>query len=225
MYRLYHHPICPFSRQIRLLLAAKDIGFELVKENFWERRREFIAMNPAGKLPVLFDNTSIIPVSSTSVIIEYIEEKHKESNSYIGEGLGRKAEARRIQVWFDNKFYNEVGKYILDERFYNRYLPEKKYPDSEILRKARKNLLVHLKYIEYLLESRKYLAGDYISIADFAAASHLSSIDYFGDINWNLYLSVKDWYSVVKSHKFFMEILKDRIVNIDPPEHYSKLDF
>lgn len=225
MYRLYHHPICPFSRKVRVHLASKDIGFELVQENFWERRKEFVAMNPAATIPVLFDNESATLIINSSVIIEYIEEKHKETKSLLGDNPVKRSEVRRLQCWFDEKFYHEVSHYVLNERYFNRFLPGSHSPNSEILRVARKNLNIHLSYIEYLLESRKYLAGDQISVADFAAACQISVLDYFGDINWNHYLPTKDWYSLMKSHKIFNEILKDRIANINPPEHYSKLDF
>jgi glutathione S-transferase len=225
MYRLYHHPICPFSRKVRVHLAAKEIGFDLIQENFWERRKEFIAMNPAGTLPVLFDHSNASVIVNSATIIEYIEEKHSETKSFLGEALPKRAEVRRLQNWFDEKFYYEVTKYVLNERYLNRYLPGVKAPDSEILRVARRNLNIHLSYIEYLLESRKYLAGDQISVADFAAACQISVLDYFGDINWHHYLPAKDWYSLIKSHKIFGEILKDRLPNITPPDYYSKLDF
>ena len=225
MYRLYHHSICPFSRKVRVYLAAKEIGFELIQENFWERRKEFIAMNPSGTVPVLFDNANATLIATSSVIIEYIEEKHNETQSFIGDSIAKRAEVRRLQNWFDEKFYYEVSKYVLNERYFNRYLPGSHSPNSETLRVARRNLNIHLSYIEYLLESRKYLAGDQISLADFAAACQISVLDYFGDINWHHYLPAKDWYSLIKSHKIFGEILKDRIPNINPPEWYSKLDF
>lgn len=225
MYRLYHHSICPFSRKVRVHLAAKEIGCELIQENFWERRKEFIAMNPEGVVPVLFDNANATVVCGSDVIIEYIEEKHKETKSFLGENVGKRAEVRRLQNWFDHKFYLEVSKHVLNERFFNRYLPDANSPSSEVLRVARRNLNIHLSYIEYLLETRKYLAGDQISVADFAAASQLSVLDYFGDINWQHYVPAKEWYSLIKSHKVFSEVLKDRIANVAPPEWYSKLDF
>ena len=225
MYRLYHHSLCPFSRKVRVHMAAKEIGFELVPENFWERRKEFIAMNPAGTLPVLFDNANSVVISNSSTIVEYIEEKHQETKNFIGDSLVTRAEVRRLQNWFDEKFYNEVSKHVLNERHFNRYLPGVNAPDSEVLRVTRRNLNIHLSYIEYLLETRKYLGGDHISVADFSAAAQISVLDYFGDINWHHYLPAKDWYSLIKSHKIFGEILKDRIPNINPPEWYSKLDF
>ncbi len=225
MYKLYHHPLCPFSRKVRIYLAAKEVLFELVVENFWERRKEFIALNAAATVPVMFDNNNAVAISYSSVIVEYIEEKHQEIRNFIGKNIEEKAEARRLSIWFDEKFYHEVSRYIINERYLKRFLPGSHAPDSDILRAARRNLNVHLNYIEYLLESRKYLAGDYISIADFSAAAQISVLDYFGDINWQHYQTVKDWYGLIKSHKAFHDILKDRIANINPPEWYSNIDF
>ena len=68
MYRLYYHPLCPFSRKVRVHLTAKEIDFELVQENFWERRKEFIAMNPAGTVPIIFDNENANLIIDSSVI-------------------------------------------------------------------------------------------------------------------------------------------------------------
>jgi len=225
MYTLYHQTLCPFSRKIRFLLSQKEIHFDLIKENFWERRKEFIAINTAGTVPVLFDNHNHQVICGSSVIAEYIEEKHDESKNYIGESLMKRAEARRIQLWFDEKFYNEVSKTILKERFFNRFLRNSTTINPDNLRFAKYNLNIHLNYIEFLLESNKYLAGDQISIADFAAAGHLSSLDYFGDIDWQNRDLLKEWYSVVKSQRGFFEILKDRIAGIIPTDQYGKLDF
>ena len=225
MYKLYHHPLCPFSRKIRIFLAAKEIEFELVVENFWERRKEFLAINPASAVPVLFDQENNFFICNSSAIIEYIEEKHCKNINFIGDSLVGKAEARRIQGWFDDKFYYEVSKYILAEKYFNRFSPISHQPNSEILAIARHNLNSHLGYIEYLIENQKYLARDQISIADFAALGHISVLDYFGDINWRHHEEIKNWYSLIKSHKFFSQILKDRVANIPPPDNYSKLDF
>jgi glutathione S-transferase len=79
--------------------------------------------------------------------------------------------------------------------------------------------------IEYLLENSKYLNGDQISIADFSASANLSILDYFGDINWHHHSNIKEWYVLLKSHRFFADILTDRITNILPPVYYSQLDF
>ncbi len=59
MRTLYHLWLSPFSRKVRLVLAEKDLDFHLEVEQTWERRREFLALNPTGEVPVLVepDNT------------------------------------------------------------------------------------------------------------------------------------------------------------------------
>jgi glutathione S-transferase len=225
MYKLYHQILCPFSRKIRICLAAKEIKFELISENFWSRRREFIALNPALTVPVLLDSNNRA-ISGSYVITEYLEEKYSQSNSLIGQKIEEKAEARRIQYWFDEKFFTDVSKYLIYEKYFKRFLNKNNAsPESHILNIASDNLVTHLNYIEFLTEGRQYLAADRITIADFAAAAHISVLDYFGYINWRNYPMVKAWYSLVKSHQSFSAILRDRIANINPPEYYNKLDF
>ncbi|MEO0438953.1 MAG: glutathione S-transferase N-terminal domain-containing protein, partial [Pseudomonadota bacterium] len=53
MIRLYHVPLSPFCRKVRLSLAEKKLEVDLVEEKYWEKDPEFIRRNPAGKVPVL----------------------------------------------------------------------------------------------------------------------------------------------------------------------------
>src|SRR6476646_3347167 len=55
MLTLYHHPFCPHSRFIRLALGELGIAPRLVEERVWERREEFLALNPEGTTPVLIE--------------------------------------------------------------------------------------------------------------------------------------------------------------------------
>src|SRR4029077_321584 len=55
MWQLFQFPLCPFSRKVRLVLSEKGIGHELVRENPWEQRDEFIDLNPAGETPVMVE--------------------------------------------------------------------------------------------------------------------------------------------------------------------------
>ena len=58
MWQLFQFPLCPFSRKVRLVLGEKGVAHELVRENPWERRDEFVDLNPAGETPVLVDSTA-----------------------------------------------------------------------------------------------------------------------------------------------------------------------
>src|SRR5687767_5640398 len=55
MVTLFHHPFCPHSRFIRLALGEYGALFDLAEERVWERREEFLLLNPAGATPVLLE--------------------------------------------------------------------------------------------------------------------------------------------------------------------------
>ena len=64
-----------------------------------------------------------------------------------------------------------------------------------------------------------------MTLADFAAAAHLSSLDYISDVDWHRSEVVKDWYAKIKSRPAFRSILADQVPGFPPPRHYSDLDF
>ena len=73
MLTLFHHPVCPHSRFVRLVLEEYGLSPRLVEERVWERRAEFLMLNPAGTTPVLVEEGGP-PVPGVSVIAEYIDE-------------------------------------------------------------------------------------------------------------------------------------------------------
>ena len=88
-----------------------------------------------------------------------------------------------------------------------------------------KKIKYHLDYIAWLLEQRSWLAGDLMSLADFAAAAHLSALDYISDVDWHRSKTLKDWYAKIKSRPAFRSILADQVPGFPQPSHYADLDF
>jgi glutathione S-transferase len=221
MRRLYHMPLSPFCRKIRLVLAEKKIEVELVEEKPWERRMDYLRMNPAGKVPML--KTDDLVLGESSAIFEYLEETVPEPPLLPRTPTDR-AEARRLAAWFDDKFHNEVTANLVYERV-NKKLMKAGYPESEKIKAGLRNIKYHLDYMEWLLEHRRWLAGDYMTIADFAGAAHLSCLDYVADVDWTRGQGVRDWYSKIKSRPAFRSILADLVPGFTPPQHYADLDF
>jgi len=221
MVLLVHHSISPQSRKIRLIMAEKKMLFVLKEENPWNLSQEMLNINPAGELPILiFDGTV---VSGNNAITEYLEESNPQYKLLPEKPL-EKAEVRRLVEWFDIKFYNEVYKYIVTEKIIKRF-HLKQAPNTKILKAGLNNLKFHLEYIDYLADRNNYLAGKELSLADLTAAAHLSIIDYLGDISWNEYKNAKIWYAKIKSRPSFKDILKDTIRGIQPSSNYTNLDF
>lgn len=222
MRTLYHVWLHPFSRKVRLALAEKKLEFDLQVEKIWERRTAFLAMNPAGDVPVLVEEDGTI-LSNSQVICEYLEEVYPEVN-LLGADPIQRAETRRLVGWFDVKFNREVTDNLVGEKLMKRFLKLGE-PHGPSIRAGHANIHYHLDYIGFLTEKRTWLAGEKFTLADIAAAAHLSAIDYIGDVPWEEHHHARDWYSRVKSRPSFKSLLEDRIPGFTPVEHYENVDF
>ena len=219
---LYHLWLSPFCRKVRIVLAEKRLDFGLKAESVWDRRPEFLKLNPAGEVPVLIEGDGSA-ISGSDAICEFLDEMHAEP-SLIGRGALARAEGRRLVYWFDHKFNDEVTRYLIGEKINKRFLGLGQ-PSSAAIRAGYANIETHLAYIGWLMERRHWLAGDDFSLADIAAAAQLSSVDYLGDVPWDAWPEAKNWYARVKSRPSLRPLLADHIPGVPPPRHYADLDF
>ncbi|PHP26864.1 FtsZ-binding protein FzlA [Limimaricola cinnabarinus] len=219
--RLYHFPLSPFSRKVRLSLAEKRIEVELVEERYWEQDTEFLRRNPAGKVPILKLGNRLM--SESSAICEYLEEVQPDP-PLLPQSPEARFEVRRLVGWFDDKFHREVTSKLLGERVFKKVMGGG-YPDSSNVKAGARAIKYHLDYMAWLLDQRRWLAGNELSLADFAAAAHLSCLDYISDVDWNRSETVKDWYAKIKSRPAFRSLLADQLPGFPQPAHYADLDF
>ena len=219
---LFHLPLSPFSRKVRLVLAEKRLPCELRVEKVWEQRSEYLDLNPAGTVPTLLEDSGLAIPDST-VIAEYLEEAYPDT-PLLGRTHPERVETRRLAAWFDGKFHAEVTNCLLGEKYMKR-LTGRGNPDAAILRGGYAALGPHLDYVGWLSETRSWLAGEAISLADFAAAAQISSLDYIGEIDWAAAPAAKEWYARMKSRPCFRGVLADRVPGLAPAPHYADLDF
>lgn len=223
MWQLYQFPLCPFSRKVRLLLGEKGIAYDLVRESPWLQRDEFLDMNPTGATPVMVEAERNITLIDSQAICEYFEETVEKFPLISGSSIAR-AEIRRLVAWFDQNFYGDVVAPLLHERMRKRIV-DRAAPDARVLREAMKNANTHLDYMDYLLDHRNWMGGSMMSLADVAAAAHLSVADYLGGIDWVGHEQTRRWYAGFKSRPSFRPLLSERMEVIAPPPHYEKPDF
>ncbi|QDH13213.1 glutathione S-transferase family protein [Formicincola oecophyllae] len=239
MRTLHHVPHHPPSRLVRLALAEKRLPVELRSVPIWERPEDFLILNPAGEVPVLRDREplaneahlagapgaqppKLLTLCGASVIVEYLEEAYPQIN-LMGRTLAQKAETRRLVDWFMRLFDRDVTSALVGEKIDKRL--SRQSVDSTAIRRGYKNLKFHLDYLGWLAETRSWLGGHDLSLADFAAAAQISTLDYLGEINWHQVPAVRDWYSRIKSRPCFRGLLSDRVPGRQPPAHYADLDF
>lgn len=218
------------SRFIRLVLSEYGFQIDLVEEQTWEMRREFLSLNPSGTLPVYVDD-NMRALAGAFVISEFIDETHgvlKRDRRLFAEDPFQRAEIRRLTEWFLQKMEQDVTRPLVRERVYKLHMPTTLgggAPDSKVLRTARGNIRQHLKYLSWLAGSRPWLAGERLSYADLSAGAAISVLDYLGEIEWNEAPIVKDWYQRLKSRPSFRPLLSERVRGLTPVSHYADLDF
>jgi glutathione S-transferase len=230
MATLHHAPLCPLSRFVRVVAAEMGLDLTLVDERVWERRREFLLINPAGETPVLQEESGLVAIGA-GVIAEYLDETRGLSlgeRRLLPESVEGRLEVRRLLDWFNVKFFAEVSGPMVAEKITKRFQrPEEGGgpPDMPSLRAARANVRYHLKYVGWLLQRREWLAGERMSYADLAAAAHLSCADYLGDVPWTEDEAAHAWYARIKSRPSFRPLLADRVPGMAPAAHYADPDF
>jgi glutathione S-transferase len=227
---LYHHPMSTASRFVRLIFSEYGVQADLIEEQIWEKRKDFLALNPAGALPVYVDD-NMRALCGATIISEFVDETSgvlKRDRRLLAEDPFQRAEIRRLTEWFLNKMEQDVTRPLARERVFKLFMAHDQgggAPDSKVLRTSRNNIRQHMRYLDWLTSSRTWLAGERMTYADLAAASAISVLDYLGEIDWNEWRQIKEWYQRIKSRPGFRPLLSDRIRGVTPVSHYADLDF
>src|SRR5205085_3716368 len=119
---LFHHPFCPQSRFVRCALGELGIKPRLVEEGVWERREEFLALNPEGATPVLIEEGHPA-VPGAAIIAEYLDETRGAEageRRLLPADFFARVEVRRLTHWFHVKFFGEVSHFLVTERIYKQ---------------------------------------------------------------------------------------------------------
>lgn len=227
MPKLHHFSLDPHGRRLRLSLAEYGVDVRLTEEKPWAPSAQLNALNPAGLSPVFIEDSGIA-ICGPEAITEYLEETLGQDKPLIPGNAIARAEVRRLNNWFDVKFYTEVTEPVLTEKVIRRFVAGPTGSSAPQMARVRQGLQIlksHLDYISALAEERSWLAGDDLSLADLAAAAHISAIDYLGDVPWAEHPVAQIWYQRIKSRPSFRVLLGDTVAGVAPSAHYADLDF
>jgi glutathione S-transferase len=224
MPRLLQYRLDPASRLVRLMCAEYGVALELEDVRPWNRDAELLEINPAATVPVLIEPDQP-PVVGILAAIDAIEEQHAPGSvsGLVPANPAARAEMWRLCEWVLIKLNDEVTRYILEEKIVKR--DRRDTPEPQVLRAAKANLGEHLLYFNWLFATRRWIAGELMSLADFALAAHLSSLDYLGDVLWDTAPETRQWYARIKSRPAFRTLLGDRVSSMPPSAGYADLDF
>ena len=74
MITLFDAARCPYCARVRIVLAEKDVPYDLVEIDLTDRPAWLYEKNPAGKVPVLEEDGWVLPESA--VIAEFLNERY-----------------------------------------------------------------------------------------------------------------------------------------------------
>jgi glutathione S-transferase len=225
MPRLLHHRLDPASRLARLMFSEYGVAIELEDIKPWRREPQLLELNPAATVPILIDEGEP-PAVGVLAVIHAIEDRYSPSavaGLFPSHGRDR-AEMWRLSEWVLMKLNDEVTRYVIEEKIVKRDTPGAA-PEPGVLRVAKANLVEHLRYFNWLFATRQWIAGDGMTLADFALAAHLSALDYLGDVDWDTSVETRNWYARIKSRPAFRTLLGDRVAGMPPHAGYANLDF
>ncbi len=155
----------PYAWKVWLALEHKGIPYGLKMLSFDKgdtKSPAFLAVNPRGKVPAIVEDG--VAVCESSVIVEYLEDRHPQKPLLPKDASGR-ATARRLAVEADNYLAHVV------DRLFNLTVYAQKPVMAAEISEVQEQGLGEIAKLEKALTA-DYLAGN-ISIADFTAYPHV----------------------------------------------------
>ena len=171
--KLYYSPLSSNSRKVRIVAAL--LGIELELQNVElpkgeQRRPEYLAINPMGKVPVLVDGDFVLPESAAIMI--YLAEAKPGNTLYPVERHAR-AEVNRWLFWAANHWFPAIGALAFEKVLKPRFFHGE--PDAAQIKRQEDLIQGFAKVLNEHLTKRQWVVGSTLTLADIAIAAAFAS--------------------------------------------------
>lgn len=195
MLKIYGALLSPFVRKVRCVLSEKQIPYELVATNPFDKSGDFLKRSPLGRIPALEDEQGRSLADST-VIAEYLEERFPTPALFPRDPYDR----ARVR-WFDEYADGGMAPSLTAKVFFQRVISAKLIKsgcDEAVVQSALKELPTFLGYLEGELDGRQYLVGETFTLADVSVACQLVNLRHAGvEIDRAKFPAVAAWFERV----------------------------
>ncbi len=174
MIRLYCFPRSGNSREVKLVLAEKQVAYQPVDvhaQDFDKQNPEFKKASPQGKVPAIVDGD--IYMSEAFEINQYLETKYPRP-ALMPADEARRREIREWVTLYDKRLVLKIGLLVIE-----CLLKPKDQQKEETKEKLRSEIAQGLAELDRRLEGQEYLFGDY-SLADAAVTPHIAALPILG---------------------------------------------
>lgn len=171
--KLYTHPLSSNARRVRLVVH--HLGLQLEEQvvdlaKGAQRAPEYLALNPMGKVPTLVDGD--VHLTESYAIMIYLCEKTGRRELYPDE-LAARTEINRWMFWGANEWSPIIARL----NFENMLKPMLGLgtPDPARVQEAENAFKQLATVLDNKLQSQQYIAGNRLSLADFALSASLAT--------------------------------------------------
>jgi glutathione S-transferase len=153
------------SLRARWTLQELEVDFESIKINLPagdNQRPEFLALNPAGKLPVLVDGDLVL--TESVAIVVYLAEKYP-AKGFLPAGLEQRAQVNRWLLFAVTELEQPLWRIARHTFLYEE---ARRVPADVPV--AAQDFTEMAAVLEKHMQRRQFIVGDRVTVADFVAA-------------------------------------------------------
>ncbi|XP_029665212.1 glutathione S-transferase 1-1-like [Formica exsecta] len=188
--QLYYLPPSPPCRAVMLTAEAIGLEMELIMLNIQAGEHltsEYEQLNPQKTIPFLVDDD--VKISESRAIMSYLVDQYGENDTLYPQN----PEARAL---VDQRLYFDLG--TLYASVFHYYMPVlRKQTDTYDLAQYEK-MTEAFRILDKFLEGHDYVTGDYLTIADLALVSSVTTAEVFG-FHLDDYENVTNWLEKVQT--------------------------
>jgi glutathione S-transferase len=169
--KLFHNPMSPNVRRVRLTAAVLGLELEEKKLDFAKgehKNPEYLALNPNGAVPTLVDGDFVL--TESRAIMQYLASTKPESGLLPRDEKAR-ADVVRWQFWDASHFSPPIGTLAMERLF--KGMMGLGDPDARKIEEALGSFRRFGSVLNKQLEGRKYIVGSALTLADLTIASSL----------------------------------------------------
>lgn len=195
MLKLHGALLSPFVRKVRVVLAEKQVPYDLVPANPFEKSSQFLELSPLGRIPALEDEQGR-SLADSSVIAEYLEERFPEPALFPRDPYDR----ARVR-WFDEYADGGMSPSLTGKIFFQRVINAKlmkNVPDERLVTSALAEVPTYFAYLEGQLGREEYLVAGRFTLADISVLCQLVNLGHASvTIDTTSYPALARWFARV----------------------------
>ena len=199
--KLYRNPISGHCHRVELMLSLLNIPYETIDldmANGAHKAPESLKISPFGQVPAIDDNGTTL--SDSNAILIYLEKKYSDGYEWLPQDPVKAAEVQRwLSVAAGEIAYGPCAVRLV--KLFGVDL------DYETARQRTESLFTVL---ESVLQSREFLAGQSITIADVAGYSYISHVPE-GGISLDPYPAIRAWLARIEAQPRFVAMARSSL--------------